>query len=153
MFSKPLHEITPADIYALVGKVKEDMVTEFKQEIKAKTDGEKKELLADVSSFANASGGYLVFGMATTKGVASAVTPVATTDEDALALHLRSVIRDGIEPDLPFELHAVTMGRELTVITIRIDEGVQKPYGITFNNSGKFFSRDGNGKYHSHPSR
>ncbi len=41
------------------------------------TDGDKKEFLADVSSFANASGGHLVVGVAEEDGRPVAIKPLA----------------------------------------------------------------------------
>ena len=44
-------------------QVREGKVIEYKRDLYGNTDSEKKEFLADVSSFANTVGGDLIIGM------------------------------------------------------------------------------------------
>ena len=69
MIDKPLADITADDIQHLVEEgTPEKRTLEFKVELPGTKESEKKEFLADVSSFANAVGGDLIFGVATTDG-------------------------------------------------------------------------------------
>jgi hypothetical protein len=68
MINKPLPAIQNGDFFALVGHTYERDTIEFKTALDLKTTGQKKEFLADVSSFANASGGDLVYGIEETGG-------------------------------------------------------------------------------------
>ncbi len=64
VFSKQFDSIVAADLQALVdNSVSETKTLEYKESLPGNSDGDKKEFLADVSSFANASGGYIIFGM------------------------------------------------------------------------------------------
>jgi hypothetical protein len=57
-------DIGEADLQALIDDgAEEDRYLDFKRDQLGGSDGDKKELLADVSSFANSSGGHIVFGM------------------------------------------------------------------------------------------
>jgi predicted HTH transcriptional regulator len=64
MIPKPLDHITEADLQALISDaVPEGRTIEYKRALPGNSDGEKKEFLADISSFANTSGGDLIYGM------------------------------------------------------------------------------------------
>jgi hypothetical protein len=57
-FSLPLHQIDAARLEALrVDGVREGRQLEYKETLPGNSDDDKKEFLADVSSFANAAGG------------------------------------------------------------------------------------------------
>ena len=69
MIPKPIDEITKADIDALLtAKVAERRTLDYKELLPGGVDDAKKEFLYDVTSFANASGGDLVFGVTDQKG-------------------------------------------------------------------------------------
>ena len=58
VLNKPLEAIEENDLQALVdNQVAERKTIEYKESLPGNADGDKKEFLADVSSFANASGG------------------------------------------------------------------------------------------------
>jgi predicted HTH transcriptional regulator len=60
----PLDLIDETILQTLVSnKVAEGKKIEYKQALPGNSDSEKKEFLADVSSFANAIGGDLIFGV------------------------------------------------------------------------------------------
>ena len=70
MFNKPLEQITIEDLETLVeNSVPESRTIEYKQCFPSNKDSDKKEFLADVSSFANTIGGILIFGITEKKGV------------------------------------------------------------------------------------
>ena len=76
------------------------MALEFKRETYGNADADKKELLKDISAFANTLGGDLFIGIEEKNGVASALTPLSGIDIDTEILRLSSILRDGIEPTL-----------------------------------------------------
>jgi hypothetical protein len=64
MLEKRLEDVTPADLVALHDRhVTERRTLDYKRDLKFAGRDDNKELLADVLSFANASGGDIVFGM------------------------------------------------------------------------------------------
>lgn len=64
MINKKLEDITTSDLQALIdNKVIEGKTIEYKREMPNNSDPAKKEFLADVTSFANSSGGDLIFGI------------------------------------------------------------------------------------------
>lgn len=101
MIPKPIDQITAADIQSLIDNgVSERRTLDYKQALPGNSDGERKEFLADVTSFANASGGDLCFGITETGGAPQGIVGLAGMDADAERLRLESMIRDGVAPRL-----------------------------------------------------
>src|SRR5437660_9991576 len=102
LIDKPLESITEQDLLDLIAnQVREDKRIEFKASLPGNSDKAKKEFLADVSSFANASGGDLIFGMQAQGGLASQLVGLQLPSVDAEILRLENVLRDGLDPRLP----------------------------------------------------
>ena len=63
MIDKAIDKIEPADLERLVQNgVAEGRTLEYKEELPGGTDDDRREFLGDVSAFANASGGDLIYG-------------------------------------------------------------------------------------------
>jgi predicted HTH transcriptional regulator len=68
LFNKPLTEIEESDLQMLVDNtVREGREVEYKQVLTIQEDDQKQEFLNDVSSFANTTGGYLIYGIRESK--------------------------------------------------------------------------------------
>ena len=68
---KQINELEEDDLLALISAGEsEGKYIDFKQNLILNSDSAKKEFLADISSFANAVGGHLIFGMSEQNGVA-----------------------------------------------------------------------------------
>jgi len=64
MISKRLEDIGEVELDSLIANgVPEGKTIEYKKVLPGNFDGDKKEFLADVSSFANTAGGDLIFGI------------------------------------------------------------------------------------------
>src|ERR1044071_7795937 len=74
---------------------------EYKQALPSSSDRDVKEFLADVSSFANSSGGLLVIGIREDGGLPVEVVGLNIDNIDAEIARLDAFIRDGIEPRIP----------------------------------------------------
>ncbi|MBI4830971.1 MAG: ATP-binding protein [Candidatus Lindowbacteria bacterium] len=67
---RDLGSLQEYDLQELVqNKVPEGKNIEYKRMLPANSDDNKKEFLADVSSFANASGGHLLYGIRAESGI------------------------------------------------------------------------------------
>ncbi|CAK0502078.1 AAA-4 family protein [Burkholderia pseudomallei] len=101
MIPKAINAVERADIDQLVARaVEEDNQLDFKEALVGSTRDERKEFVADVCAFANASGGDLVFGIRENgAGAAREAVPLhINVDEESL--RLENVIADSIEPKL-----------------------------------------------------
>ncbi len=112
------------------------------------SDSDKKEFLYDVSSFANASGGHLIYGIKENAGVPIEICGLDIRDADAVILSLESSIRGGIAPRIPgLSMRAIPLLNNKVVIVITIPRSFSQPHMVTFKNASKFYSRNSAGKY------
>ena len=141
-------EIEESDLnYLIDNTVGESKTLEFKESLPGNSDSDKKEFLADVSSFANASGGVLIFGIKEKNGVAFQLRPIKSTDVDAEILRLENMIRTGIDPRIiglsivPIQVKGDAM------IVVGISRSWSAPHMVTYKGHSKFYSRNSAGKY------
>ena len=158
MIAKPFDSIDKQDIDALIeDRVCESKTLEYKQILPGNSDANKKEFLADVSSFANASGGDIVFGLESEidedskdTGAPGAVQPIASATPDEAKLRLEEMIRNGISPRLPVQIREIAGwgddGREFVVL-VRIPNSFASPHLVSFKGGSRFYSRHSAGKY------
>lgn len=158
MIQKNFTDICKADIDFLIeNKIAEVKTLEYKEKLPGHTDGDKKEFLADISSFANASGGDVIYGIkeaidAKSKrtGEPDTVVPLQGMTADETKLQIENIIRTGIEPRIPVHVKGIagygTDGNGF-VILVRIPNSFASPHMITFKNSSRFYCRNSAGKY------
>src|SRR5262245_12321376 len=97
----PFEELAEPHLQALIdNEVRERRTIEYKQQLPSGKDEDVREFLADVSSFANAGGGDLIFGMAEADGSAAEIVPLEF-EPDAEKRRWEARIRDGIHPRIP----------------------------------------------------
>jgi predicted HTH transcriptional regulator len=64
ILGKLLHNATLDDLRTLVAnQIPESPILEYKEALPTRSDGDRKEFLADVSAFANTSGGVIIYGI------------------------------------------------------------------------------------------
>src|SRR5437764_9508695 len=108
MIDRPLYQITYADIERFVAeRWPEGKTLDYKRDLYGGKDDDKKELLKDVSSFANTLGGDILIGVDEDQGLPTAI-PGITVDPDKEKLRLEEIIRRGLEPRIEFGIHHVT---------------------------------------------
>jgi hypothetical protein len=145
--TKRVVDLAEGDILELISNgIEEGREIDYKELLKIGSDGDKKEFLADVSSFANASGGHLVLGVAETDGRPTAIRPLTIEGWDAERLRIESLVRDGIAPRLAIEPVAIPV-QSGNVIVLRIPRSWSGPHMVSFQHSGRFYSRNSGGKY------
>ena len=143
----PIDEIAERHLVDLIGNgVPEKRTVEYKRELPGGKDDDRKEFLADVSSFANANGGDVIFGIEEVDGVPQRIVPLEITP-DKERLRWEQAIRGGIEPRLP----GVTV-REIAVqgghvLLIRVPRSWIGPHAVTYKKAFRFFTRTSAGKY------
>jgi hypothetical protein len=145
---KPIEEITEADLASLIDAGTPELKTlDYKQSLPGHSDDDRKEFLADISSFANSAGGHLIFGMRADAGVPVELTGVDEEGDGAI-LRLESSIRDGIDPRIAgIHSTSITLANSRAAILIRIPKSFASPHIVRFKNTSRFYSRASNGKY------
>ena len=146
---KPIGAIDAADLQALAdNQVAEAKVIEYKESLPGNPDAARKDFLADVSSFANAAGGHLIYGIKEQSGVPIDIPGLKNINADAEILRLENMIRDGIDPRIPgVAMRAIEVESSGVVILLRIPRSWALPHMITFQAYSRFYSRNSAGKY------
>ncbi|MDI6759295.1 MAG: ATP-binding protein [Candidatus Brocadiaceae bacterium] len=122
---------------------------EYKQELPGNSDTDKKEFLADVSSFANASGGDLIYGIVEDKGIPIELKGLTIENIDSEISRLENIIRDGIGP----RISGVAISKPICLLNskvaliIRVPKSWISPHRVIFKSHDKFYSRSTTGKY------
>lgn len=158
MIQKNFDEITKADIDFLIdNKIGESKTLEYKETLPGSKDSNKKEFLADISSFANASGGDLIYGIKAAindegkkNGEPEEVVPLQGITADEAKLQIENLIRTGIEPRISVHVKEIAgYGDDSNgfVILVRIPQSFASPHMVTFKNSSRFYCRNSAGKY------
>lgn len=150
MIGRRIEEVSEADLSSLIANaVREGRTIEYKQTLPGGSDGDKKEFLADVSSFANSSGGDILYGVEAQSGVPVRVVGLSKVDKDKETLRLESVIRDGLDPRIPgIRMQFVDVAGSDPVLVIRVPKSWAAPHRVSFKDSSRFFSRSSAGKFH-----
>lgn len=154
MVPRPPASITKEDIDALVtNEVAEGRTLDYKEGLPGNSDGEKYEFLADVSSFANSSGGDILYGIREKRdqgkptGIPEAAEGLSVTSVDSEVLRLDNIIRDGIAPRISNVKIACIPGfNKGPIILLRIPKSWISPHIISKRES-RFYSRNNKGKY------
>lgn len=144
------NEITDVDLQELIDNaVLERKTLEYKSVLPGNSEGEKKEFLADISSFANVVGGDIIYGITENEDhIPVTLNGIETTDEDELIRRLDGIIRDGIQPRIPkIHIRSIALGNGRIAVLIRIPKSWLNPHMVTLGHSSRFFSRASNGKY------
>ncbi len=150
MLSDRIGNVTFSEIEALRdNKVPENRTLEYKRELYGKSDDERRELVADVTAFANAAGGDIIFGIAQ----ASDATPeqivgVAVKSRDEEERRLADTIRTGTEPRLTsFDFKWIEFGEGNSVLILRTARSWRAPHRVTLRGHDRFYVRDSRGKH------
>jgi predicted HTH transcriptional regulator len=138
MLTKALAALTPHDFVGLVGTA-ESRYLDFKSAPVGGSPDDRREFLADVSAFANASGGDIVFGVTTADGAAAATPGIELANADDEKLRLGEMIRSGLEPRLTtFDLEWVPLAGLRGFLIVRVPRSWIAPHRVTFRGHDKF---------------
>jgi predicted HTH transcriptional regulator len=150
MIPKPLAGVTEADLLALISNgVMEGKMIEFKRELPGGQDADKKEFLGDVSSFANTTGGDLLFGVEAVQGVATQLVGLANGDLDKELQRLDALIADGLDPRIRYAHAIVPLTGNKPVLVFRIERSWIAPHRVVYKGHDKFYGRSATRKYPS----
>jgi hypothetical protein len=148
MLPTPLENVALSDIDALVTtQVPESRTIEYKQALPSNSDSDKKEFLADVTSFANSVGGYLIYGIAEDNGIAREVLGVEVDNIDLEVRRLDSMLISGIYPRMRYRIQSIPHSTGRFIVIVKIDRSAAAPHRVTFKGHDKFYARSSAGKY------
>ena len=148
MINRNFDDIEMDDLVGLkTNAVAESRTIEYKKALPGKTDGARKEFLADISSFANTSGGDLIFGIDAKGGIPTNIDGVKFDNADEEILKYENIIRDGIEPRIIVNIRVVEMPEDKRGVIFRVAKSWTGPHRVIFKGHDKFYARHSAGKY------
>ncbi|MDG6249874.1 ATP-binding protein [Methanocalculus sp.] len=149
MLPRNIDEIKVKDLQHLIDESFLEMKTlEYKQELPGNSDGNKKEFLSDISSFANSNGGDLIYGIREEDHYPKELVGVEVADVDEEIRRLEGMIRDGIRPRIPnISIRQIEISDDKYVFLFRIPKSWLNPHMVIYKGSSRFFARAFNGKY------
>ena len=145
-----LDQIDEAQLQRLIdGKASETRDIEYKRDRYGDADKDYAEYLADISSFANITGGDIIIGMTAEEGVPTGFAPLQI-DPDAEILRLDNIARSGFQPrifGLDIRGYQIAMGG--FALVVRIPRSYNQPHRTVRNGTGhhRFYARSSAGKY------
>ena len=156
MINKNIDAIIRSDIESLItNQVTESRTLEYKEKLPGNTDDDKKEFLADISAFANTSGGDIIYGISEqrdsnnkTTGLPEQVKELNGINVDAEVRRLESILQDGLAPRISgLRVVPIDGFANGSIILIRVPKSWNSPHMVIFKRASKFFARSSAGKY------
>ena len=141
VFNKAFDDIDYSDIQSLIGKVAERQNIEYKQQVWEHNDKETREMLRDISSMANAFGGYIIVGV--------------RADQDGLPIEIINISNAEMERDriwsscisclesrIPgLKIKTISLPERESLIIIFIPRSTRLPHMVTFKGLNQFWIR------------
>jgi Putative DNA-binding domain len=149
MLPKNVSDVSLADVQTLCDNhVLESRLLDFKAEAIGRGDRDKRDFLADVCAFANASGGDLILGVQTKDGAADKICGIDVPNPDEEKQFLVNVVRDGLEPRISgLDTKWLSMEGKRGVMVVRVHRSWSVPHRVTFLKDMKFYVRNPAGKH------
>lgn len=151
MIPNRFEEISAADVQRLLElKIIEHRTLEYKEKLASGNREERAEFLSDISSFANASGGDIIFGIAEerdeegkTTGIPGLVKPLEIENPALECARIEQMIESGIQPRIPsVRVKNIDIPGIGSIIIVRVEKSWISPHMVTFSNLSRFFSRN-----------
>jgi hypothetical protein len=145
MFTKPSSQLQRPDLDAVIGAPESERL-EFKRDVYGRADDDIREFLKDISSIANASGGFLLVGVdADAEDRATGFPGIANGADEAS--RMLSSCRVNLEDQiLGLEFGLVEVAPARHVLVWGIPRSTRAPHMITFKGLHQFWRRHGRQK-------
>lgn len=147
MIEKSLEAITKADIDALItDETREGRTIEYKRELPDNSEKGKFGLIKQITSFANAAGGDLIYGIEADSGIPKIANGLKCNIDNEI-LRIEGYIRNNIEPRiLGLHIKPIDGFPDGPIIVIRIPKSWAAPHMIGPKDSSRFYTRTSAGK-------
>jgi hypothetical protein len=134
--------------------VAESRYLDYKERLPGDSDEDKRELLADVTAFANTAGGDLLYGVRERReenratGEPEAIVGLPGVNLDQATLRLDNVLRDGMEPRIPgLTFHVVARDPDPPCLIIRVPKSPLGLHMVTYKGLSRFHGRGASGRF------
>lgn len=142
-------DISVNDLNELINVgVPEGLNIDYKRNLYGNSDDDKKEVLKDISSFANSYGGHLIIGIEEANGIPIEIPGLQNINPDDEILRIVNLTRDGIEPRITgLKIKAIQLASGNHVLVIRIPRSWNPPHRVSARNTNRFYVRNSGGTH------
>lgn len=144
MFNKSLEAINLVDIEELVGKrkLRENEHLDYKVVVTT-SDSAKKELLKDITGFANARGGFLIIGVAENDCGYPVGLPGLSmkVGQQKIDEWINDVIMSNVSEKIDYKLKLIEKADGKCIIVIYAPESSRKPHMVTYQTKNIYYVR------------
>ena len=146
--SNALGNLPDPDVEAIFeAATKDSRQVELRPKLPELTDAGIVEFLGDISSFANAEGGQIIYGLEITSDGSFVCHGVDVALFEKNGDRLRRLIIEGLDPVLSGVEFLVVPARQGRVVIVDIPRSRAAPHMVVFQQYCRFLSRNGRGKY------
>jgi hypothetical protein len=148
LLNKEISDLNKDDISRIIReKVPESINLEFKRKVYGNKDADKKELLKDITSFANTNGGLLIIGVDEIEGCADKFCFFSGNADEEIQ-RMNSVIESSTEPRVSnIEIRALEVDKDKSVLIVKIPKSWNSPHRTNYKGSKRFYKRNSAGVY------
>lgn len=156
IFTKPFDQITKADVDELISNhVPEDRNIDYKERLPGGSLDERREYLYDLTSFANTSGGVMIFGIPEQRdaknapmGVPADQPGLGGINADQEIRRLESLQLAGVERRVPgVRIKAIVGFSNGPVLLVYVPKSWAGPHIVTLGGIHRFYARGEGGKH------
>ena len=150
LYDVPLPAIDAARLESLrENLVGESSTLDYKERL-PEGDEDRKDLLSDVTAFANTAGGDLIYGVrerrqnnkATGEPEAIVGLNLGTATLDQAILRIENMLLDGIEPRIPgIRVWPIPRGADPPCLLIRVPRSTLGPHMVVYRGASRFYGR------------
>ncbi|MBK8831807.1 MAG: ATP-binding protein [Saprospiraceae bacterium] len=135
-----LDNLTLEDVGQIYQTHRESNTLEYKRDLQIDSEKDTKEFLADVSSFANANGGTIFYGIDEVGGLVGLKIP----ELDSFRLRVQQKIEEGILPRPGFKIKYLEISVNKYIFIIQVHKSFSGPHAV--KSSDQYYYRSDAGK-------
>jgi hypothetical protein len=155
-FDIPIAQVDESTLDRLVADERsEGRQLEYKEQLPGDKPEDKREFVADITAFANAIGGDVIYGIRERRdaegkhtGEPDAVVGLNGVNLETARSRLQNLLRDSVEPRIAgVEFHGIARQRGDPCLLVRVPKSWAAPHMVSYRGSGRFYGRSTSGKY------
>ncbi len=124
-------------------KINECQTLDYKRSINLSSSQAKLEMLKDISAFANAAGGHIIYGCDDPTKLSDNKSPIIGLENgDKLARQIEQSAASSIDPSIPgLQVINIDVGTNLSCLIVHVPPSFNRPHMVTLDGHNIFYKR------------